>query len=311
MPRDYGKIRHGFWSGTGETSRQLRKMPMDVRTVAAYLLSCGSSNMIGLYYLPLPIIAHEIGSGLTIEGALKALRSLGELGFAFYDEQSETVFVPNMAREQIAEELSATDKQRQGVIALLKEYEKSRFVADFVRIYGKAYHLPEGLDSHVPSKAHPSPIEGPSKPENREQRSGEQDQGLSLSRDPGAGTTEPAAQAEKLPTAFDWSALFSAKYFVARGQPYGRGEADAKAEGRFCAYLESLPAEQRVSDWDARIRIVTEFLTSTSPATVSAGWSFSFFVAQFRGLSIPPERRPKPAPRSEARGFAQAKYDRL
>lgn len=167
MARDYGKIRHRYWSG--ETGKAMRALPMDVRTVGAYLMSCGSSNMIGLYYLPLTLMVHEIGSGLTIEGASKALRSLGELDFAHYDEASEVVFVPHMAREQIAEELSPNDKQRAGVIAQLKEYEKCRYYGDFLALYRDAFHLEELADKQAPSKGLPRPIEAPSKPESRDQ----------------------------------------------------------------------------------------------------------------------------------------------
>ena len=41
--------------------------------------------MTGLFYLPIPTIAHEIG--LPLERASKALRSLSEVGFAFYDDK--------------------------------------------------------------------------------------------------------------------------------------------------------------------------------------------------------------------------------
>jgi len=114
-------MRVGDGSGTClPTGGLMRAMTRDVRAVATYLMTCGSSNMIGLYYIPLTLIAYEIGSGMTIEGASKALQSLAELGFAFYDEASELVFVPHMAREQIGETLRAGDRQRLGVLALLK-----------------------------------------------------------------------------------------------------------------------------------------------------------------------------------------------
>jgi hypothetical protein len=160
MPRDYGKISHRFW--TGETGRQIRSLGLEARVVATYLVTCGSSNMIGLYYLPVMLISHE--TGVPFEGASKALRSLSEAGFAHYDEANEVVFVPRMARQQIAEKLSASDRQQHGVVAILREYRKSKFVADFVALYGESYHLPEGLVDEAPSKALASPIEGPSKP---------------------------------------------------------------------------------------------------------------------------------------------------
>lgn len=172
MPRDYGKVSHRFW--TGETGRQIRVLGLEARVVATYLVTCGSSNMIGLYYLPLTLLSHE--TGIPFEGALKALRSLSEADFAHYDEVDEVVFVPHMAKQQIAEQLSETDKQRQGVIALLKEYKKSKFIADFVALYGVDYHLTLEMFNQAPSKPLRSPFEGPPKPGSGsgEQGAGEQ-----------------------------------------------------------------------------------------------------------------------------------------
>lgn len=121
-------------------------------------------------------------------------------------------------------------------------------------------------------------------------------------RDPSAGCTEHVAQEKKLPSAHDWLTVFSAKYWPIRARPYGVGESDAKACGRFGEYLDSLPDSQRAEDWEARDRIIMEFLTTRDKATVSAGWPFSFFVTAFRGLAIPHELRPKPdQPRPGAR----------
>jgi hypothetical protein len=70
MPRDFAIVKSSFW--TGETGRKLRAAGGDAQRVAMYLITCGSSNMIGLYYLPLPVMCHEIG--ITLQGASKALR---------------------------------------------------------------------------------------------------------------------------------------------------------------------------------------------------------------------------------------------
>lgn len=168
MPRDYGKVSHRFW--TGDTGKKIRVLGLETRVIATYLVTCGSSNMIGLYYLPLTLVCHE--TGIPFEGASKGLRSLGEVGFAFYDEAEEMVFVPHMAREQIGETLKSGDKQRFGVIGLLKENQKSRFYNDFLAIYRVPFHLEELELTQAPLKPLPSPIEAPSKPESREQRTG-------------------------------------------------------------------------------------------------------------------------------------------
>lgn len=152
MPRDFAKVRARFW--TGETGRQIRGLGLEARVVAAYLLTCASSNMIGLYYLPMALLCHE--TGIPLEGACKALRSLESIGFAHYDEGQELVFVPRMAAEQISEQLEPTDKQCAGVARELKGFAKSRFFASFVYLYRTAFHLPESMGIG-------SPLEGPCK----------------------------------------------------------------------------------------------------------------------------------------------------
>src|SRR5690242_1093322 len=101
--REYAKVSGGFW--IGETGKQLRGAGCDAQLVALYLLTCPSSNMLGLYYLPMPTLCHEIGS------PSKALRRVCETGFAFYDDLSEHVWIPEMARRQIGATLDPKDKR--------------------------------------------------------------------------------------------------------------------------------------------------------------------------------------------------------
>ncbi len=158
--RDYGKVGPTFWSrGTG---KELRGDP-SAQLVALYLMTCPSANMVGLYYLPLALLAHE--TGLTAEGASKALRRVSEAHFAYYDDATETVWVPRMAAYQIGDVLKAKDKRREGVIRELHVVRKSPFVKDFFDRYARAYGLP--LPDWVRS-----PFEAPSKP----LRSQDQDQ---------------------------------------------------------------------------------------------------------------------------------------
>ena len=93
----------------------------------------------------------------------------------------------------------------------------------------------------------------------------------------------------------DWYEFFKARWWEVKGRQYGQGTADAKGAGRLHEVLESLPLAERAADWEARERMVSEFLASGDPRTTRAGWSFSFFASEFNGLRIPPEKRPKPA----------------
>jgi hypothetical protein len=118
-------------------------------------MTCPSANALGLYYLPIPTLCHEVD--VSRQGALKALRSLSEVGFAHYDQAAEVVFVPEMARHQLGDELSEKDNRHKWVCRQLRELRKSAFFSLFYAKYKGAFHLPkiEGLGS---------PLEAPSKP---------------------------------------------------------------------------------------------------------------------------------------------------
>jgi hypothetical protein len=80
--RNYSKVAPTFW--TGATGRAIRKRGQDATILALYLITNPHANMYGLYYLPLPLIAHE--TGIPLEGASKGLRSLFQEGYCLYDE---------------------------------------------------------------------------------------------------------------------------------------------------------------------------------------------------------------------------------
>jgi hypothetical protein len=121
---------------------------------------------------------------------------------------------------------------------------------------------------------------------------------LSLSPDLGTSGSSPLEDPDqsqpRAKSSHDWLSYFKPRYWEIRGRQYGQGEADAKACGRLAELLDSLPVEERAEDWEARERIVAEFLARSDQRTQEAGWSFAFFASSFNGLRIPPERRPKP-----------------
>jgi len=97
--RDYAKLAPTFWTGT--TGKALRKKGPEALIVALYLVSAPGSNMLGLYYQPLLFMAHD--TGLGIEGASKGLHACTDAGFCSYDDDTELVFVPEMAAWPIGE----------------------------------------------------------------------------------------------------------------------------------------------------------------------------------------------------------------
>ncbi len=135
--RDYAIVAPQFW--TGDTGLRLLAAGTDAQLVALYLITCPSSNMIGLYNLSLGTLCDE--TGLKREGALKALRRGSEAGFAYYDEASKTVWVPEMARFQVGESLKPNDHRSKWVSKEASKYRKSRFYVEFMNKYGDAFNL--------------------------------------------------------------------------------------------------------------------------------------------------------------------------
>jgi len=158
--RDYSKVSPLFWTGT--TGKQIRKMGRDAQVVALYLLTCPSSNMLGLYYLPLPTLCHEVN--IKNEGALKTLQRLSEAGFAHYDTASEHVWVVEMARYQIGDTLDEKDNRVKGIKNELKSLCKVVFYNNFLEKYKAVYHLEDV-----------SPYEAPTKPLRSQEQEQEQD----------------------------------------------------------------------------------------------------------------------------------------
>lgn len=146
--RDYGKVASTFW--TGATGRLLRA-DRDSQVVALYLLTGPMANMIGLYHLPVALLADH--TGIPLKGASKALRRVCDAGFARFEGVLEHVFIPEMASYQIGEPLLLNDNRVKGIISLWQSYRKSPFYIDFHTRYAQSYHLPT-----------PSPLEAPPKP---------------------------------------------------------------------------------------------------------------------------------------------------
>ena len=135
--REYARVYPSFW--IGKTGKQLRKCGLESQIVAMYVLTCPHANMIGLYYLPIPYISYD--TGIPLQGACKALASLKKIGFCFYDEETEFVWVPKMAQYQIGKELKPNDKQVKGIENLYNSLTNNPFLYEFYEIYKDIFHI--------------------------------------------------------------------------------------------------------------------------------------------------------------------------
>jgi len=146
--RKFTQLRSSFW--TGVTGRELRRLGSEFQLAALYLISAPGSNALGMYYLPLPAAAHEIG--LPIEKVRQILQKLCEMGFCQYDEESEMVFVINMARFQIGDSLKPNDKQVPWIWHELQKMSDCVFFRRFLNRYGEAYQVAQCFRDEDSSK---------------------------------------------------------------------------------------------------------------------------------------------------------------
>lgn len=146
--REYGKVSPTFW--TGHTGMALRAHGPEAMLVALYLMTSPMSNMLGIFPQPVLYIGSE--TGLMEKGARKGLRACCDVGFARYDEATQTVWVVEMAAWQIAKQLKASDNR---CVGIQKEYEalpKNPFLGPWFDHYEHVFHLKFRRDSEGPSK---------------------------------------------------------------------------------------------------------------------------------------------------------------
>lgn len=167
--RDYAKVAPQFWSG--RTGRALKTKGPEAVIVAMYLMTCQHANMLGLYYLNPSYITAD--TGLSLEGAMKGLRSACEVGFCRFDEDSMVVWVVEMARYQIAGQLEAKDNRCKGIQREYDALPENPYLAPFFEKYGAAFHMTSERSSDRPEV---SPFKAPSKPLRSQEQEQEQEQ---------------------------------------------------------------------------------------------------------------------------------------
>lgn len=142
--RKYSKICPSLW--TGKTGRTLRGN-LEAMLVRDYLLTAPMASMSGVYYCSIYYICADLG--LAPQAVNQALQFLVSIGFCFYDWNTEWVFVKNMARFQVGQELKPADKR---VVHLRKDVEQmpEPFKSMFVDEYNDVFCLDYQIETEVP-----------------------------------------------------------------------------------------------------------------------------------------------------------------
>jgi hypothetical protein len=191
--RGYAKINPQFW--IGNTGRKLRTAGQEAMLVGLYLLSNPHANMLGLYYLPKLFIAHETGLGL--KGASEGLQRAIEAAFCSYDECSEIVFIHEMARYQIADQLEPTDKQCKGIQREYDGLPNNPFLSVFYEKYANAFHLTNRRDNGRTYAGASVPLRSQEQEQEQEQDTGAGGAGQKLPERP--TTNQPTWRTEETP----------------------------------------------------------------------------------------------------------------
>lgn len=163
--REYGKVSPQFW--VGRTGKALRGNA-EVQVLALYLMTSPHANMIGVYHCPIAYMAHE--TGLSIEGASKALQSLIDANFCTFDVVDEYVFVHQFALHQVGESLTPTDKRCKGVENELARVPKNQCWQAFKARYAGPYNLPIDVQSASPIEAPSGPLASQKQKQKQEQK---------------------------------------------------------------------------------------------------------------------------------------------
>lgn len=251
--REYARFAPAFW--LSKICKDIRRAGVEGVVMAGYLKTAPLSNMLGLYPLSLPAAGHE--TGLGFEGASKGLQICIQAGYCDYDEDSEFVWVYDMAREQIGEALKVSDNQVKNVQKQYAAMEENPFLARFYDRYGMDFHLTEKRGETPPLV---SPSEGSantlgSKAQAQAQASAqeqahakgqEQAQAQAGLRPASAKPRAPANKPtddQRSPSSLVWD-FYAAAYATRYDHEPTR---NAKVNGQLANFIKRVPAEEAPS----------------------------------------------------------------
>lgn len=135
--REFAKVSPQIW--TNESGRKIKQLGIEARVVSLYLNTNPYANMTGVYYMPVVLIAHEVG--LSIDDATSALNKLCEIGYCSYDHDFEYVWVHDMAVDQVAAQLKSNDNRVKAINSIFSALPKLSFLQDFYEKYSNAFFI--------------------------------------------------------------------------------------------------------------------------------------------------------------------------
>jgi uncharacterized phage protein (TIGR02220 family) len=135
--REYAKVFPHIW--IGRTGKEIKTLGIEAQLLSHYLITSPHANMIGIFYLPIALVAHE--TGMSEETVRTALNKLITIQFCSYDETMEYIWVHNMAFFQIARSLKANDNRVKNITDQLRTLPQLEFLSAFLQKYNHAFCL--------------------------------------------------------------------------------------------------------------------------------------------------------------------------
>lgn len=220
--RKYASIPPRIWQS------DIKAVRGDLEAIAVHyhLTTCGHANMIGLYYIPVAYISHEIGC--PMEGASKGLNSLIQAGLCSYDFDKDLVWVHDMACDQVAPQLSPKDKRVSGIAGQLAMFPICPITLGFYAKYRLPYHLYDERILEDFESAFDENHEAPSKPLRSQKQEQDQKQDLETETESfGSGnknSSEVLNTRENMMTSFPIpsSAAQAKQFLIGKGVPASR-----------------------------------------------------------------------------------------
>jgi len=155
MREQYGILFPRFWEGT--TGRALQAQGRDAVILAAYLASCRHANMIGLFELPIVLAERELPVLKNRAVILKAFDALQRVTYADYDQETQHVWVREMARIRlglgVGEVISAKDRKHAAVVKIYNSLPSNPFLGPFFARYHETLALPAPRQHRTPDMA--------------------------------------------------------------------------------------------------------------------------------------------------------------
>ncbi|MBX5020178.1 hypothetical protein HJB68_29220 [Rhizobium lentis] len=219
---------------------------LEALAVHYHLTTSGHANMLGLYYVPVAYIAHEIGC--PQEGASKGLLDLIEAKICSYDYQRELVWVHEMAADQIAPQLSPKDKRVKGVADQLAMLPICPITLGFYQRYRVPFHLYDERNLEEFEVSMPDDAEAPSKALRSKEKEKDLEEGEGPSGFRGRESSEKTSETMFSPFPIPKSSADGRTFLLNKGVPGGQIDACLRnlLGGNFTPYdLEGILTDAR------------------------------------------------------------------